>query len=1355
MKTKSKIPKPKPEATVRRASKPGQILGQSDPVPGPVDSNGSGLLKEIQDLKSALDEHAIVAITDPQGRITFVNDKFCAISKYSREELLGQDHRLINSGYHPMGFIRELWTTITHGKVWQGEIKNRAKDGTFYWVATTIVPFLNEQGKPRQYVAIRADITERKRVEEELRASLKQVGDLETSLDEHAIVAITDPQGRITYVNDKFCAISKYTREELLGQDHRLINSGHHPPEFIRDLWTTITHGKVWHGEIKNRAKDGSFYWVDTTIVPFLDDRGKPRQYVAIRADVSERKRVEEELRSSLNEVSDLRSALDEHAIVAITDPRGRITFVNDKFCAISQYSREELLGKDHRIINSGFHPVEFIRDLWTTIEQGRVWHGEIKNRAKDGSHYWVDTTIVPFLDEQRKPRQYVAIRADITERKNAEEALHESMDFAQTTIDALSAHICVLDRDGTILATNQAWRRFAEGNLPLVLRPRQDGPVNYLEICDRAEGGNAVEAGAFAAGIRDMISGKRVEFSLEYSCHSPLEKRWFIGRVTRFPGNGPARVVVAHENITERMLAERRFATRNAVSRVLADAASLAEATPGIIRAICEAEGWDFGAIWEVAEESSLLCCKEIWHHPDFAGNVMIEETRGLTFALGRGLPGRVWATGEMQMIADLSAGGEYLRASAAEAAGFRCALAFPILVGKEVTGVIDFASREIRRPDAALKEMFMAIGRQVGMFIQRHRAEAALRESEERFRTMANSIPQLAWMAHADGTIFWYNQRWHDYTGTSPEQVDAMDWQSMPDRAVLPEALRRWKKAIAGGTPFEMEFPLLGADGLFRMFLTRVQPLKDSQGRVVQWCGTNTDVDELKRIEDSLRETQARLSSTLAAGSIGTWTWDIPHDRLVSDQFTARKFSIDPDKAANGLPADAYLQSILQEDQPGVSAALARAIESCGHYDIEYRVRPNGGEICWLQAKGRVEGDGEGHALYFHGAVIDITERKNAARDLREKELLLHDTDRRLAEIVQGMTEACFALDPEWRFTFVNDRGENLLRHRREEMLGRTIWEIFHQLVGTPMEANYRRAMATRQPVAFEVFSPVAERWLDIRLFPTGEGLAAFLLDISERKTAEDEITRLNAALEQRVVERTAQLEEANKELEAFSYSVSHDLRAPLRAVDGFSQAVIEDFGALLPEDCQSQLQTIRRGAQKMGALIDDLLAFSRLSRAPLKKQEVDTGLLVHGVLEDMDSGRKGREIELRIGHLPRCSGDPALLKQVWINLISNAFKYTVKNQAAMVEIGCEMKPEGSIFFVRDNGTGFDMRYADKLFGVFQRLHRAEDYEGTGVGLAIVQRIIHRHGGRIWADAALERGATFSFTLDEEHKL
>ena len=248
--------------------------------------------------------------------------------------------------------------------------------------------------------------------------------------------------------------------------------------------------------------------------------------------------------------------------------------------------------------------------------------------------------------------------------------------------------------------------------------------------------------------------------------------------------------------------------------------------------------------------------------------------------------------------------------------------------------------------------------------------------------------------------------------------------------------------------------------------------------------------------------------------------------------------------------------------------------------------------------------------------------------------------------------------------------------------------------------------------------------------------------------------EIKRLYNQVEERVEQRTAELEESNKELEAFSYSVSHDLRAPLRALDGFSQAMLDDFGPQLPEEGQRYLKTIRYSAQQMSTLIDALLEFSRFNRQELDKQAVDTSKLVHSALDELGFPWQGRQVEIRIGDLPVSSGDPVLLKQVWINLLSNALKYTNKREKAEIEIGSTKVNGAEAFFVRDNGTGFDMRYADKLFGVFERLHRMEDYEGTGIGLAMVQRIVKRHGGRVWADAALDRGATFHFTLTKASK-
>ncbi len=232
-------------------------------------------------------------------------------------------------------------------------------------------------------------------------------------------------------------------------------------------------------------------------------------------------------------------------------------------------------------------------------------------------------------------------------------------------------------------------------------------------------------------------------------------------------------------------------------------------------------------------------------------------------------------------------------------------------------------------------------------------------------------------------------------------------------------------------------------------------------------------------------------------------------------------------------------------------------------------------------------------------------------------------------------------------------------------------------------------------------------------------------------------------------KVAEANRQLEAVNKELEAFSYSVSHDLRAPLRHIDGFSKLLVEEFGEGLPEEAARYLTRIREGARRMGQLVDDLLNLGRVGRRELTPQVTGLASLVQEVVGELKSETAGREVEWRIGELPFADCDPALLKQVFANLLSNAVKFTRPRPRALIEVGTMTQDGRTAVFVRDNGVGFSMKYADKLFGVFQRLHRQEDFEGTGVGLATVQRIIHKHGGKIWAEAGLERGSTFYFTL------
>jgi PAS domain S-box-containing protein len=465
-------------------------------------------------------------------------------------------------------------------------------------------------------------------------------------------------------------------------------------------------------------------------------------------------------------------------------------------------------------------------------------------------------------------------------------------------------------------------------------------------------------------------------------------------------------------------------------------------------------------------------------------------------------------------------------------------------------------------------------------------------------------------------------------------------------------------------------------------------------------------------------------------------------------------RRFGYTPEELMSGeVP---YSLLVHPDDLERVTAEVT--MHSAGReesFPQEYRILTRDGKVRWVDDRTTIMRGEAGSITHYQGIIVDITDR-------RKVEAALQESEEKFRSIVENALIAIFTVNDSYKFIYCNDELCRILGRPREWILGRDFREVLPPGSRELVEERYAlRQKGQPTPSRYEidvVRSDGERRHLEMNVAvvkdvagrPRSMGQ---LVDITDRTRAAEEIRRLNAELEQRVRDRTAELEVAVKELEAFTYSVSHDLRAPLRAMGGFAGILLQDHAAQLSAEASRYLSTIQDTARQMGQLIDDLLSFSRLNRQPVVLQTCAMDDIVRDALATFGEEQAGRNVEVTVEPLPPCQGDPGLLKQVWLNLLSNALKYTRRSPKAAIVVGHEEHGAEVIYFVRDNGVGFDMKYADKLFGVFQRLHRDDEFEGTGIGLAIVKRIVNRHGGHVWTESVPGQGAAFYFTLSGSH--
>jgi PAS domain S-box-containing protein len=669
-----------------------------------------------------------------------------------------------------------------------------------------------------------------------------------------------------------------------------------------------------------------------------------------------------------------------------------------------------------------------------------------------------------------------------------------------------------------------------------------------------------------------------------------------------------------------------------------------------------------------------------------------------------------------------------------------------------------------------------------------------AELRQQEERYRSLVTATSQIVWTTNPQGEVE-DMPLWRELTGQTREQVRGAGWL----QALHPDDRERtaqvWATAVKNRSTYETEYRVRHRDGQYRDFAARGVPVLQPDGSIREWVGTCADITERKRAEEQLRQTSLYTRTLLEASldPLVTIRKDgrimdvnrateqvtgVSRERLIGSDFS--NYFTEPERARQGYE-QVFSRGFVQ-DYPLV-------------------IRRRSGQVVEVLYNATVFKNGAGEVEGVFAAARDVTARKRAEREAQRLNRALRALSECNAAVVRASDEKSLLKQVcdiavevgGYRMAWVGyaEQDENktvrpLAQAGGEEGYLGTVditWADTERGRGPTGTAIRTGEVAICQDTLtdpdFLPWREEAQRWgfrssivlplkseagvfgsisiyaVEARAFDAAEQqlleqLAGNLGFGILALRARTEVRALNAELEERVRQRTAELEESNRELESFTYSVSHDLRAPLRHADGFSKILLEEYGPRLDEAGRRYLERVRQGTQYMGRLVDDLLNLSRVGRQEPAVQITGLGTLVEEVRQELAAEQEGRDVEWRIGELPFVECDPGLMKQVLANLLSNALKFTRPRAQAVIEVGQQAGEHAPVIFVRDNGVGFHMKYADRLFGIFQRLHRQEDFEGTGVGLATVQRILHKHGGQVWADAELDRGATFYFTLD-----
>ena len=618
-------------------------------------------------------------------------------------------------------------------------------------------------------------------------------------------------------------------------------------------------------------------------------------------------------------------------------------------------------------------------------------------------------------------------------------------------------------------------------------------------------------------------------------------------------------------------------------------------------------------------------------------------------------------------------------------------------------------------------------------------------LHESESRYRTLVESSP--VGIFHYDQVlrITFLNQRFAEILGSTQYDLINTPLAKLADQSFMPTI-----RAALSGQPGRYEGEYLPSDGSAPMRLSmRTAPALGVTGEVLGGVAIVEDNTARYEAERKLRESETRYALAMRGTNEGLWDWN----PLSKELFLSSRLMVLLGESAESIrtTSDAWLARLHPDDREIYYARMVAHLKGeTNHFEFEFRLATHSGDYRWFRSRGVAQRDDDGTAYRMVGSIGDITARKRAQMQLNN-ELTFSRT------LVDSLPVGLCVTRRDGTITLINQHFSRMVglatRDLREFNCVELVVEADRPFIYQRMERAFEDGLAWAETALINPDEdPLPVNWLvrRVKLYDSDQ-LLCIATDISDRKRAEEQMRNLNRELELRVEDRTQQLAAAVKELEAFSYSVSHDLRAPLRAIDGYSRIIRDDYREAFNEEAHTLFDRMLAAVARMSELIDDLLELSRVSRRPLKRRLINMSAMAHVIADNLRHADPPREVSFDIEDGMEVIADENLLKIAIENLLGNAWKFTSKCDQARIRFYRQRRPDEIAYCVEDNGAGFDMRYADKLFGAFQRLHTDRDFEGTGIGLATVARIIQRHGGNVDAEGTPNEGARFYFTLGE----